>query len=79
MITGIPALDKAVNKPDLTTRDTGEFASENVGFGLNPGVAPPAPKLASSNRRESKVSRNLRNVADTDDGDAGRCCQQNRH
>ena len=30
-------LDEAVNKRDLSTGETGEFASENVGFGLNPG------------------------------------------
>ena len=25
------------------------------------------------------MRKNLRNVADTDEGDAGRCCQQNSH
>jgi hypothetical protein len=31
------SLDGAVNKRLLSTGETGEFASENVGFGLNPG------------------------------------------
>ena len=30
-------LDEAVNKRFLSTGETGEFAGENVGFGLNPG------------------------------------------
>ena len=30
-------MDEAVNKPFLSTGEAGEFASENVGFGLNPG------------------------------------------
>jgi len=33
-----PSLYGAVNKGFLSTGETGEFASENVGFGLNPGV-----------------------------------------
>jgi hypothetical protein len=32
-----PALDGAVNKRNLSTGETGEFASENLGSGLNPG------------------------------------------
>jgi hypothetical protein len=32
-----PTLDEAVNKCFLSTGETGEFVSENVGFGLNPG------------------------------------------
>lgn len=32
-----PALDGAVNKCRLSTGETRELASENVGFGLNPG------------------------------------------
>jgi hypothetical protein len=32
-----PALDEAVNNRDLSTGETGEFAGENVGFGLNRG------------------------------------------
>jgi hypothetical protein len=32
-----PALDRPVNKRDLSTGETREFASENVGFGLNRG------------------------------------------
>jgi hypothetical protein len=31
------ALDGAVNKRNLSTGETGEFASENLGSGLNPG------------------------------------------
>jgi hypothetical protein len=30
-----PELDGAVNKPNLSTGETGEFASENVGFGVS--------------------------------------------
>ena len=32
-----PMLYGAVNKRDLSTGETGEFATENVGSGLNPG------------------------------------------
>jgi hypothetical protein len=35
--TRSPLLYGAVNKRNLSTGETGEFASENVGFGLNPG------------------------------------------
>jgi len=31
------ALDGAVNKCNLSSGETGEFASENLGSGLNPG------------------------------------------
>ena len=41
-----PALDGAVNKRFLSTGETGEFASENVGFGLNPMVEC-APRMNS--------------------------------
>ena len=34
--TGDPALNPPVNKRVLSTGETGEFASESVGFGLNP-------------------------------------------
>jgi len=37
------------------------------------------PRCLSSNRRECAAWKHLRNVADTDEEDAGRCCQQNRH
>jgi hypothetical protein len=32
-----PTPNPPVNKPDLSTRETGEFAGDNAGFGLNPG------------------------------------------
>jgi hypothetical protein len=31
-----PRMDEAVNKRVLSTGETGEFAGENLGFGLNP-------------------------------------------
>src|ERR1022692_3556046 len=72
-----------VNKRFLSTGETGEFASGNVGFGRNPwgsaatrGVELAPPRCLSSNRRERAAGKNLRNVADTDEGDARRCCQQ---
>jgi hypothetical protein len=37
MATWDPMLDGAVNKRNLSTGETGEFASENLGSGLNPG------------------------------------------
>ena len=73
-----PALDEAVNKRFLSTGETGEFASKNVGFGLNPGVERAPPQDLSSNRRERAARKSLRNVADTGESDGGRCCQQNR-
>ena len=36
MATWDPTLDGAVNKRNLSTRETGELASENLGSGLNP-------------------------------------------
>ncbi len=66
-----------VNKRYLSTRETGEFAGENVGFGLNHGVASAAPRGLSSNRRGRAARKSLRNVGDTCEGDAERCCQQN--
>ena len=74
-----PTLDWAVNKRLLSTRETGEFAGENVGFGLNPGVAPAHPRSLSSNRRKCAARENLLNVADTGQGDGSRCCQQHAH
>src|ERR1035437_1919844 len=49
---GHPLLYGAVNKRNLSTGETGDFASENLGSGLNPGVerAPP-PRSCLSNRR----------------------------
>ena len=40
-------MDEAVNKPFLSTGEAGEFASENVGFGLNPWGLSLAPRDAS--------------------------------
>ena len=48
-----PALNKAVNKGVLSTGETGELASENGGFGPNPGVELALPRCLSSNRRET--------------------------
>jgi len=70
-------LDGPVNKRDLSTGETGEFAGENAGFGPNPGVASVAPRDLSSNRRESTARKNLRNVADTGAAAVARCCQEN--
>ena len=36
-LTWPPTLDGAVNKRNLSTGETREFASENLGSGLNPG------------------------------------------
>ena len=72
-----PTLDEAVNKRDVSTRETGEFARENAGFNLNLGFASAAPRDLSSNRRESTASQNLRNVADTGKAAVARCCQEN--
>ena len=55
-----PALDGAVNKRNLSTGETGEFASENLGCGLNPGglartpAKPPLQpeRLAAANTSE---------------------------
>jgi hypothetical protein len=60
---------RAVNKRDLSTRET-------VGFGLNPGVAFATPQDLSSKLRESAASQNVRNVADTGERAVRRCCQQ---
>jgi hypothetical protein len=43
------------------------------------GVELGPPRCLSSNRRERAAKKNLRNVGDTGEGDAGRCCQQNSH
>ena len=70
-----PGLDEAVNKRFLSTGETGEFAGENVGFGLNPGVGRAVPQNLSSKWRERATRENVRNV-----GDEGGCrcfCQQN--
>jgi hypothetical protein len=42
-----------VNKTNLSTRETREFAGENMGFGLNPGVALATRQDFSSNWRET--------------------------
>jgi hypothetical protein len=72
-----PTLYGAVNKRNLSTGETGEFASENLGFGLKPGVELAPPPRLSSNRRERAAWKNLRYVADTGEGGAQRCCQRN--
>jgi hypothetical protein len=50
------------------TGETGEFASENVVFGLNPWVVPATPQDYPSNWRELAVPKNLRSLADTSEG-----------
>jgi hypothetical protein len=59
-----------------TIGETGEFASENMGFGLNPGVELGPALCLSSNQREPKARENLLNVADTCEVDHWRRCQQ---
>jgi hypothetical protein len=73
-----PTLDGAVNKRFLSTGETREFAFENAGFGLNPGVELAIALIFPSNQRGRLGRVNLRNVADMDAEDAGRRCQQNR-
>jgi hypothetical protein len=58
-LTWPPTLNGAVNKRDLSTRETGEFADEKVGFGLNPGVAFGTPHDISSNQRERETRKKL--------------------
>jgi len=52
-----PTMDEAVNKPFLSTGESGEFASENAGSGLNPGVERALRRGLSSNWRERKRVR----------------------
>jgi hypothetical protein len=73
----VPRLNPPVNKRDLSTGETGEFASEDVGFGRNPGVAFATPQDLSSNWRELATRQILRSVADTGTGTGGCCCQLN--
>ena len=72
-----PALDGAVNKRFLSTGETGEFVTENVGSGLNPGVELAPPHRLLSNRRDRPSRKNLPNVADTGYGGGWRCRQDN--
>jgi len=58
-------LDGPVNRRDLSTGETRELVPENVGFNLNHGVEPAPPRCHVSNRRESCLRKNQRNVADT--------------
>jgi hypothetical protein len=67
----------AVNKPFLSTGETGEFVSENVGFGLNPGVELAPPRRLLSNWRTGPGHENLLNVRDTGAVGGGCFCQQN--
>ena len=50
---------------------------ETWGSAATLGVELAPPRCLSSNRRERAARKNLRNVADTDEGDGGCCCQQN--
>jgi hypothetical protein len=59
-----PALNQPVNRRDPSTGETGEFAGENVGFGLNLGVELAPPPCLCCNRRERTARKNLRNVGD---------------
>lgn len=68
-------LDEAVNKCAQSTGETGEFATENVGFGSNPGAPPPSVPLFQPERtHETRTPANLEN---TDEGHMGRGRQQN--
>ena len=67
----------AVNKRFLSTGETGEFASENLGFGHNPGVELAPPRCLSSNRRERAVRKSVRNVVGPDEVDT-ECCRQQK-
>ena len=70
-------MDTTVNKRFLSTGETGEFVSENVGFGLNPGVELAPPRSLLSNWRERRTCKILPNVADTGNSRGRRCCQDN--
>ncbi len=69
------ALNTAVNKRLLSTGETGEFVSENVGFDLNAGVVLAPPRRLFSDWRTGPGHENLRNVGDTGTACGGRCCQ----
>jgi hypothetical protein len=43
-----------------------------------PGVETATPRSLRSNWRNRRVHNNLRNVGDTGEEDANRCCQENR-
>jgi hypothetical protein len=55
-----------------------KFTGKNVGFDLNPGVETATPQSLRSNWRNRRVRNNPRNVGDTGEEDANRCCQENR-
>jgi len=67
-----PTLDGAVNKRNLSTGETGEFAFETSGFGLNPGVELARALILPSNQRGRLTGANLWNVADMDEQHAER-------
>jgi hypothetical protein len=54
----LAVLDGAVNKRVLSTGETGEFGSKNLGGDLNPGVERAVPRDLSSNRREGALCKN---------------------
>src|SRR5580658_7950970 len=70
-------LNPPVNKRLLSTRETGEFASKNVGSGRNLGVEFECPRSLTSNQRERTARKKSRNVADTGEGNGWRCSQEN--
>ena len=49
-------LNVAVNKPFLSTGETGELVGEDVGLGLNPWVERAPPRRLVSNWRTSSAS-----------------------
>jgi hypothetical protein len=68
-------LDVAVNKPFLSTGETGEFVGEDVGLGLNPWVERAPPCRLLSNWRTGLGHENLLIVGDTGAVGGGCCCQ----
>lgn len=73
-----PALNPPVRQSFLSTRETREFASGNVGFGLNPGVELAPPRNLSSNHEYMQHAENLRNVPDTVEVTAGAAVNETR-
>jgi hypothetical protein len=68
-------LDGAVNKRPMSTRESGEFETENVGIGLNPGVERATGTSVISNERDTASGKacgmwRIRTEA------VGRRCQQ---
>jgi hypothetical protein len=69
-------LDGAVNKRNLSTGETGEFASENVGSGMNPWGLSAYPRDHNFQNGETPPAKYLQSVWDTDWESKG-YCQQN--